>query len=245
MPDKSSQHEADFQNLPKLESPGNPSDGSSFTSSKQMHKAFCLVTQWFGLQKNGDFHRFINTSQQIQQLINQLFSKSISTSSISLLRIPAWMPSPLGGRGGGTSSGTPPYVDNGKNWNKILIPSAIRLDGTDFIDNSVLYTPDLQTCVLYCSFPGLVAPSSAAACSAVSLYRNHYSLQEKSFQRGCIQMQKSTQYLMKLHRSITSNWNFAKQQQLLAFLFERIGMPHRYNKVCQTRTGQLTSRSHS
>lgn len=82
----------------------------------KMHKAFGLVTQWFGLQKNDDFHRFINTSQQIQQLINQLFSKSISTSSISLLRIPAWMPSPLGGRGGGTSSGTPPYVDNGQFW---------------------------------------------------------------------------------------------------------------------------------
>lgn len=194
MPDKSSQHQADFQNLLKLESPGKPSDGSSFTSFKQMHKAFCLVTQWFGLQKNGDFHQFINTSQQIRQLINQLFSKSISTSSISLLRIPAWMPSPLGGRGGGTSSGTPPYVDNGKNSKKILIPSTIRLDGTNFIEqnspiqNSVLYTRDLQTCVLYCSFPGLVAPSSAAACSAVSLYRNNYSLQDKSFQRSCIQM---------------------------------------------------------
>lgn len=136
MPDKTSQHQADFQNLLKLESPGKPSDGSSFTSFKQMHKAFGLVTQWFGLQKNGDFHQFINTSQQIRQLINQLFSKSVFTSSISLLRIPAWMPSPLGGRGGGTSSGTPPYVDNGKNWNKILIPSAIRLDGTNFIDQS-------------------------------------------------------------------------------------------------------------
>ena len=137
MPDKTSQHEADCQNLLKLESPGNPSDGSSFTSSKQnpqsirpRHPVIWPPKKWWLSSIHQHF------TADTAQLINQLFSKSISTSSISLLRIPAWMPSPLGGRGGGTSSGTPAYVDNGKNSKKILLPSTVRLDGTKFIDQS-------------------------------------------------------------------------------------------------------------